>query len=211
MKYILLILLHCIALTTKAQSRPVPKYHIGDTLSCGAIVFDVLNTDSSFLQKVLICAPSDIAAGQVPWYNGQYLLTYAMADGEFDRANAQRIVNVQGNTGNYAALLCSNFFTLTNCPDTTTAWYLPSKKELSVIYANLSLKNMGHFANEGYWSSIEDSLLLPVTGALDSQPPMTAKRAWIVDFYDGNAFPVDKANKYHVRPVRYFIASYVYK
>lgn len=163
------------------------------------------------LQKVLICAPSDITAGQVPWYNGQYIYTNATIDGEFDRGNAQNVVNKQGETGNYAALICSNFFTTTNCPDTSTAWYLPSRMELSVLYKNIVTTGRGNFVNEGYWSSVEDSLLLPVSGSLDSQPPLTARRAWIVDYYDGNTFPVDKANKYHVRPVRYFMAAYIVK
>jgi hypothetical protein len=208
MKYILLILLHGILLPAQAQHKPAPKYKIGDTLSCGAIVFDVNNNDSFLLQKVLICAPADISAGQVTWFNGQYVLTNATIDADFDRGNALLIVSVQGNTGNYAALLCNSYLPSSMCPDTSFAWYLPSRKELSLIYTNVALNGKGSFANEGYWSSIEDSLLLPVTGALDNQLPMTAKRAWIVDFYDGTTFPVDKGNKYHVRPVRYFIAAY---
>lgn len=208
MKYIFLILLYGIVFTAHAQHKPAPKYKVGDTLSCGAIVFDVNNNDSFLLQKVLICAPVDIAAGQVAWFNSQYILTNATIDAAFDRGNALLIVSVQGNTGNYAALLCSSYFPSSMCPDTSQVWYLPSRKELSLIYTNIALNGKGGFANEGYWSSIEDSLLLPVTGALNGQPPMTAKRAWIFDFYDGNTFPVDKANKYHVRPVRYFMAAY---
>jgi len=57
-------------------------------------------------------------------------------------------------------------------------------------------RGIGQFANEGYWSSLEDA---PSTNpsAVSGQTS-----AWIVDFYDGQPYSVDKSNTYHVRPIR---------
>jgi hypothetical protein len=201
MKYILFFLIEGIVSVAIAQHTLQPKYKVGDTLSCGAIVFSVQNDSAKKVQRVLICSTVDVPNGQTPWYNGTYLTVGSTRDGLFDMANASLIVQKLGFTGKYAALLCKGYHPPTFCPDTT--WYLPSKAELSLMYTNVALKGMGGFAKEGYWSSVEASATVG-----DSLNVKAVRKAWIVDFIDGHRFPVDKANKYHVRPVMAFRIAY---
>jgi len=196
-RFLFLVIAPLFVLQTYAQHLN-PVYKIGDTLSCGAIVFWVQNNDSNRSQHILVCPAADPSSTQIPWFNGSYITTNAETDILFDLPNAQKIINVQGLSGNYAALACKTYQPAVPCPD--SSWYLPSKSELSYMYQNLAAKGMGNFAQEGYWTSVEQ------VKTTDSVLSRNARLSFIVDFYNGKSFPVDKANSYHVRPV---LALYV--
>lgn len=187
MKYTLMFLLIGAVNITNAQKR----FNIGDTLDCG-IVFHA-EQDSS-RQHLLICSMNDQSAS-VTWYNGQYVKTNATADRLYDISNANTVFNAQGN-GSYAAALCRNFsMNNSTCIIKDTLWYLPSVAELRLMYQVLDSSGRLRFAKEGYWSSVEFS---DQRSALST----TEKKAFIVDFFNGRSFPVDKSNKYHIRAIR---------
>lgn len=187
MKILFCLFLTMMTLTGWSQHR---IYHVGDSAFCG-IVFYVESINGSDLQHGLVCTPTDIG-GQAAWYNGSYIQTFAISDRLYDKGNADTIIIRQGTTVSYAALSCRQFV---SCGD---GWYLPSVSELKVMYGNLAAKGIGQFANEGYWSSVEQS---PST---DSSGVLSKNKAWIFDFYSGQALSVDKANNYHVRAVKEF-------
>jgi hypothetical protein len=192
MKYIHVFLFLALVQGLHGQ-RPEPEYKIGDIV-CNGIVFYV-ETDSTGRQHGLVCAVSDQHEG-IPWYNKGYKITKANHDGLFAKNNADLIIREQGE-GEYAASICDAIDT-SGCDN---YWYLPSREELLFIYKNIAnnsdniIKRKGNFKNEGYWSSIEES-----HGSKSSNK----RKAYIVDFYDGRLFPVNKSNKYRVRAVREF-------
>jgi hypothetical protein len=83
------------------------------------------------------------------------------------------------NNGEVAAKLCSNYRSGEH-----SDWYLPSIKELEVLYANRSL--IGEFVNSHYWSSTEES----------------GYNAWLLNFKNGDQYYYFKPYFYHVRCVR---------
>jgi len=72
-----------------------------------------------------------------------------------------------------------------------TDWYLPSKDELSLMYATIGPggANIGVWTLQRYWSSTEDDI----------------DQAWVVDFGDvGREKKDDKSNSRNVRAIRTF-------
>ena len=169
----------CSIILMQQQGSSTPKYKAGDSISCGYIFYVDPNADSSHpcSTHYLVCAYAD-QSSSVTWYNTiyTYQITNATTDILFDRRNAVAI-----DSFSLAANACSKFTT-----DSCSGWYLPSKTELDSMYANLAAKNIGSFAKEGYWSSIEGS---------------KRHASWIVDFFNGREIQNDKSNKYHVRAV----------
>src|SRR5580698_3433783 len=105
---ILLSLLLAIGMLQGLQAQPAPRpvYKVGDTV-CGGIIFYIRNNDTLRQQHGLICSSQDASTQDIPWYNGVYDTTHANLDKLFDIQNALTIIRVQGNTGQYAALLSS--------------------------------------------------------------------------------------------------------
>lgn len=69
-------------------------------------------------------------------------------------------------------------------------WFLPSEKELKLLYDNLYLRNLGGFSNTHYWSSTEENAILSKA----------------VDFTDGSVISVEKIplTPVSARAIRYF-------
>jgi hypothetical protein len=135
-----------------ASSQPPPGLEIGDYIE-GGIVFYI--DDSG--QHGLIAAPTDQSDG-VKWYNLSLIVTGATdIDVGAGQANTSKIVAAQG-PGNYAAALADNLV-LNGRSD----WFLPSYRELYLMYRNIGpgapapLTNIGGFSRAWYWSSSESS------------------------------------------------------
>lgn len=184
------------SVTIVRQEFAGKRYAVGDTTSCG-IVFYVdstsLDSISHCRRRYLICAFQDQDAS-IAWYNNRYILVNSNNDGLFRKTNADKIIQVQGDTGRYAARACARSLVLVDTipiANSCSGWYLPSKAELQLMYTNLVENRaapLGNFSFEGYWSSVESS----------------TSKAWIIDFFDGKAIKNDKANKYHIRAVGVF-------
>tara|TARA_Y100000766_G_scaffold244525_1_gene223849 strand:- start:853 stop:1290 length:438 start_codon:yes stop_codon:yes gene_type:complete len=67
-------------------------------------------------------------------------------------------------------------------------WYLPSKRELNMLYENLHKNGLGGFANNYYWSSSDYLNYL----------------AWRQDFSNGYQLNYAKLDAFYVRVVRTF-------
>jgi hypothetical protein len=142
------------------------------------IVFDI---DSTGLHG-LLCARAD--QGEVSWSNGNYVATNAF-DTENGYENTSLIINAEGITGAYAALICEFYVSLYS-DAYVPIWYLPSKDELNKLYNEKSV--IAGFSEGDYWSSTE----------------FNTNNAWLKNFSDGKETASDKAIAHNVRAVRKF-------
>ena len=103
---------------------------------------------------------------------------------------------VSGQTDEYAARMC-DMLTYTFNRVTYDDWFLPSQKELDLMCESLHRKDLGDFANDGYWSSSESQ------GA--------PGEAWIISFSNSNPYSYRRNNTYRVRPIRAFMTEEVFE
>ena len=149
-------------------------------------------------QHGLIAAKADQSAG-VQWYNDTYRVTRTTGDGIGAGAmNTALIIAAQSNDNaatNFAATIAADYSVqddgITTCTGATNEtcygdWYLPSKVELNLLYAQKTV--VGGFANYVYWSSTE-------TGS---------SFAWGQDFTIGYQYGGSKHDAVRVRAVRAF-------
>ncbi len=182
---IILILSLLATMSSFSQSKNSSKYKIGQNVpELGGIVFYLDATQ----KHGLVCAAKDQSTG-TQWHHGAFTNTKS-----FDsivgsgKANTAKIVVSQG-VDSYAAKLCYELV-LEGFSD----WYLPSKKELSLMYSNIGRgaespnKNIGNFASDFYWSSTELDLNF----------------AWAQYFLIGNIFTDLKNHQCRVRAIRSF-------
>ncbi len=172
----------------------ITTYSVGD-FAQGGIVFWVDETG----QHGLVCAKEDQSTG-VRWWAGTHGNTQAKGDGPYaGEANTSIIIAAQvaiGDDGStYAARIC-NKLQITEGGKTYGDWYLPSRKELNLMYQNKATINATAGANGGssfsvifhYWSSTE----------------INSHLAWEQSFDDGYQDYFDKASINRVRAVRAF-------
>jgi hypothetical protein len=133
---------------------PIPSA-IGEDYQ-GGIVFYI---DGSG-KHGLIAAKAD-QNNSVTWWNGTFVATGAasLTDG---KVNTNKIISVQGQSGEYAALACQKY-----SGGSYHDWYLPSKDELNALYLQSTI--VKGFTLQIYWSSSEYE-----TGSI-----------WVQDFQTG--------------------------
>jgi hypothetical protein len=171
-------------------------YSVGD-LAQGGVVFWVDETG----QHGLVCPISDQSEG-VRWFAGEFGYTQAKGDGPLaGKMNTAIIIASQvfiGDDGEtYAARIC-NELQITAGGKTYGDWYLPSKRELELMYQYqpivnaVAIANGGEsFTNDAYWSSNEDET--------------TSVYAYTHDFGSGNVDTFFKSVPFiRVRAVRAF-------
>ncbi|HOV12803.1 MAG TPA: DUF1566 domain-containing protein [Spirochaetota bacterium] len=161
---------------------------VGMAYQGGKIAYILQSGDPGYISgdfHGLIASTTDLSTG-IQWYNGTSISIGTGTVLGKGQENTTKIVDAQGE-GSYAAKLCDDY---TN-PDTGTGvysdWYLPSKDELYILYANKT--TIGGFADSpSYWSSSEkDSVLI-----------------WNQDFSDGSQASWNKTNTLRVRAIRSF-------
>jgi hypothetical protein len=160
-----------------STDNAVAAFTIGQHFG-GGIIFFIDNTG----QHGLISAINDQGTG-ISWNkNGKNVVTNATGTARgTGHSNTNKIVNVQGKTGTYAALLCFKYK-----HDGFTDWYLPSKDELNLLYQQRNV--VGGFGATNYWSSSE-----------------TGKgTAWDQEFGGGFQFKDSKSFTLNVRAIRSF-------
>ena len=188
---------------TPQASKPGEKvYQIGDIGPGGGIIFyyspsgfNVIQADGSCkLCHYLEVSPIDL--GKISWCSqkeyDKYCCNIPTKEGlGYGKINTWRIINGnhQGGltTKNCAALACHRYSTGSTKDG---EWFLPSKKELNLLYKNLGKKVMASntIGDSGYWSSSQGSSLY----------------AWGQSFFDGGQGYGTKDNTFSVRAVRAF-------
>ncbi|MCC5847661.1 MAG: DUF1566 domain-containing protein [Verrucomicrobia bacterium] len=73
-------------------------------------------------------------------------------------------------------------------------WYLPSERELNLLYRNLHAQGIGDFAPTRYWTSSEVPAGLPRSDIIATN----------IDFSDGQGWTTGKEETMRVRPIRNF-------
>lgn len=154
---------------------------VGDEYA-GGIVFYVDDNCSG-----LVCAKTDQNNGEkIQWYAGEDMITGATATTiGTGQANTTMIVNNQGLSVSYAALVCEALDM-----EGYIDWFLPSKDELDLMYQNLhkATPAIGNFQVDFYWNSTEDD----------------SGDAWLQNFEDGEQYYDAKGAMQYVRAVRAF-------
>lgn len=150
----------------------------------GGIVFYTYDNG----QHGLIATTSDQSTGAF-WYNSSFKNTGTTGDGVGAGAmnTAMQVSGQIGDNinGNFAAKLCADY-TVTIAGITYGDWYLPSKHELNLLFAQKDL--VGNFATEFYWSSTE----------------FNNTEAWYQLFTFGNQAKNGKQYPAYVRAIRAF-------
>ncbi len=139
-------------------------------------------------QHGLIAATADQSTG-MQWYNGTFRYTGTTGDGLYAGAmNTTMIVATQmadTENGNFAAKVCADYSVYVSGV-VYGDWYLPSKYELTLLYAQKVA--VGGFANAYYWSSNE----------------LNNYRAYLQNFSNGVQSNSDKYATLFVRAIRAF-------
>jgi TolB-like protein len=177
------------AATRPAAAVPAAKttYKIGEAGPAGGIVFydkGVVTNGWRYLEA----APNDIGPAQ--WgARGTEISGINTAVGT-GKANTQRIIPVLEQAGeDGAALLCASVDI-----NGHTGWFLPSKDELNLMYANLKAKGLGGFGNGRYWSSSQGH----------HYGYSSAEHTWTQSFSDGSQAGNGKNETISVRAIRQF-------
>ncbi|MDA9277750.1 DUF1566 domain-containing protein [Polaribacter sp.] len=146
-----------------ASSSVVPMVpEVGEFYQGGIVFYIFESGDTGYIAGEihgLIAAEADQSIA-LQWYNGGYVTTGATGTAiGTGAANTTAIISVQGTETSYAARLARAY-----TGGGYTDWFLPSKDELNLMYQNigqgddLSLGNVGNFADRYYWSSTEYNL-----------------------------------------------------
>jgi hypothetical protein len=135
--------------TANTQVVVAPTYAMGATGPGGGLVFydaGSYATDASGVSfRYMEASPADLGNSQ--WWNGSIVAVGTGTALGTGRANTAAIVLAQG-MGSYAASICKNL-TLNGKSD----WFLPSKDESYLMYANLKDTGLGGFLSHTYLSS----------------------------------------------------------
>ena len=160
---------------TNNTSDAVAALQIGQSYH-GGIIFYIDNTG----KHGLVVSKVDLST-QIAWTAGAKAVTGAtgVAVGT-GASNTQLIVNAQGHTTSYAALLCHSYQ-----KGDYADWYLPSKDELDLLYQQKGI--LGISAGD-YWSSSE----------------VSQGKAWEQEFGGGFKFKNSKSFTLHVRAISSF-------
>ncbi len=154
-------------------------YKIGDSYG-GGIIFWV----DAAGRQVLIAATADQSTGIVWFKTSIGPAIGASLDGVYAGKANTVIISTMQHAGSYAAQVCADYSVTVN-GEYYDDWYLPSKTELSLLYAQKNV--VGGFNTSAiYWSSTEAS----GSGALD------------VDFSGGGMYNGGKTSPLNVRCVR---------
>ncbi len=160
-----------------ADPCPGCSYAIGETGPAGGIVFYVTDDGTHGLES----APSD--QGYTGW--GCSGTDLAGAEGVAIGTGAQNTLDIIAacQIEGIPAYIADNF-SLNGFDD----WFLPSRDELNLLYANLHIAGLGEFTWNSYWSSSE----------------IDADLAWAQFFASGAQAAANKIINRGVRAIRAF-------
>ena len=159
----------------------------------GGIVFYVFD-DLSGVQHGLIAATTDQGSA-IAWYPGTCkICTDYLEEGGNVYTDMIVAAGSQGKQEPFAARTCRNY-SVTIAGVSYEDWYLPSKKELNLLYLQKDI--VGGFVcshHDYYWSSSE----------YNGWKPEDACQAYLQFFSNGSSSFGPKKHKGHVRAIRAF-------
>lgn len=174
-------------------------YSIGDAGPAGGLVFydkGFYSDGWRFLEASLCDVGDDNIFG---YYRPDGRLncfvgtTFAIGSGIYNTKRLVKYMDVEGKAYSDRSSEAMEKYAARKCYDYVCGgyndWFLPSKAELNLLYENLYRKDLGSFANIGYWSSSE----------------YLANYAFVQEFHYGAQNSEERDNDFVcVRPVRAF-------
>jgi hypothetical protein len=191
--FLVTVILLTVTVTIKGQSpsgTPPPGdgagLHIGDNFGGGRVFW----LDESG-RHGLIAPLSDQNSEGIAWNPGTSVVTGASADSLYaGERNTMQIMKVQGTSSGYAARLCSELV-INSGNMVYRDWYLPSKKELQLLFQQKQVIGGFNTTSGIYWSSTESKAT-------------PHSMAWEQEFKYGSQFEDDKDLPNQVRCIRKF-------
>lgn len=160
-------------------------HFIGEQFGGGVVFY--LSEDK---KHGLIAAPESQITS-MNWNNGKMTTTGVTEEAGFYKGaeNTEKLIKIlqaDDPNGKFAAKICADYSIMVN-GKTYDDWFLPSKKELFLLYLNY--QKVGGFENKYYfWSSNEAK----------------EDEAWLINLYDGKFLNVNKEHDNYVRAIRSF-------
>lgn len=183
----------------KKSCQDIETYVIGDEGQAGGIVFYDKGSYSEGWRYAEV-APVDLSSFEWGCFGTSIINTQNSTIGK-GLYNSGKILNFHDSLTNFYLnpIVCSNLNNGTVVAKETLNyqlngrkdWFLPTENELTLIYTNLHLQNLGNFSNVIYWSSTENDATTVKT----------------IDFSSGQnvlSSKVPTSNTLKVRCIRYF-------
>ncbi len=187
---LLSLLVLSISANIYAKNTSRDGIKIGDSFG-GGIVFFIDNSVTP--TRGLIAASHSIPEGNYTWggFNNTVLTSPALFSGE---DNTENMLAQEG--GSPAAEAVTTLMSPSICEPpiiSCTGWYIPSHRELAILWTNKDLARITNLRPASYWSSTE-SVKFP-------------SRAWFATFSRGGvSYHGKTGTKVRVYPIRAFIS-----
>ncbi len=190
-----------IVASTTGTIGIIDSYEVGDVGPTGGYIFYVDENNDFLNWNYLEAAPTDLGSYKFGYFFNSYLGYHELVGTATEigtgEANTTALVRAMGSaaytssssnssntTADYAARVCDTYEA-----EGYYDWFLPSKKELDLMYKNLKNRGLGGFSDDFYWSSSESH-------------PYYASRQ---HFGSGHQSDTDdRSYAFRVRPVRAF-------
>jgi hypothetical protein len=189
-------------------TTPVAPVAVGDSYGGGRVFYIFQPSDVGLYvageTHGLIAATADQSSG-IRWNNGSNTTTGATGTAiGTGLSNTTKITSIQG-AGSYAAKICEDY-TVTVGQITYDDWYLPSKDELNLMYANIGVGIPARAPSDPRYNIGGFAITHPT--AYFSSSESGDGNAWYTFFENGTHYPggynSEKATSNRVRAIRKF-------
>jgi hypothetical protein len=192
---------------TISFTTPVAPIAVGDVYGGGRVFYIFKTGDQGYVANEthgLIAATVNQSSG-IRWNNGSNITTGATGTAiGTGLSNTNTIIAIQG-AGSYAAKICADY-TVTVGQVTYDDWYLPSKDELNIMYANIGIGIPARASSDPMYNIGGFTIIHPT--AYFSSSETGAGNAWYTFFVNGTFYPAgydsEKTTLNNVRAIRTF-------
>lgn len=124
-----------------------PTYSVGQTIFGGKVFY----VDESGMHGLVAASSDQNSGAALSWFNGNFTNTKAVRFGVYGGQGNTDLINQNQGNGSYAAIIAAQFN-----GGGFGDWYLPSKDELNLLFAQRG--TIGGFSTANYWSSTEPTV-----------------------------------------------------